>query len=374
LSTTDLTQQLQSASDLDVETLGAGPRIVLVHGSIVDARRTWRCQYELAARWTLCLPNRPGFADSPALPRGDFELEAPLIAELLGDGAHLVGHSYGGVIALLAAALRPRAVRSLVVSEPGALSVAAHDPVVAALLEQGEQLYRGRGSLDPAAFLRHFRAGVHSAHETPEQLPEWLEHGARLAAAERPPWEAEIPFGTLRKASFPTLVISGGHSPAFETVCDVLSERIGAQRAVLPGRGHTIPTLGHPYNALLENFLGRVESSSSTLVQYAPHNAMDEPEEIERFYDRCSEKMRELLDGLAATPDQPSPFPQIEDRIGWPRRRIASVLGGVYRLRQREFGGRRPYRFLDTRHSASGRWEIWMDSQQAEAVRAAQRA
>ena len=55
--------------------------------------------------------------------------------------------------------------------------------------------------------------------------------------------------------------------------------------------------------------------------------------------------------------------------MGWPRRRIASVLGGVYRLRQREFGGRRPYRFLDDRRSASGRWEMWMDAEQAAAVR-----
>ena len=30
-----------------------------------------------------------------------------MFAELLGDGAHLVGHSYGAVIALLAAGLRP---------------------------------------------------------------------------------------------------------------------------------------------------------------------------------------------------------------------------------------------------------------------------
>jgi hypothetical protein len=58
----------------------------------------------------------------------------------------------------------------------------------------------------------------------------------------------------------------------------------------------------------------------------------------------------------------------IEDGMGWPRRRIASVLGGVSRLRHREFGGRRPYRFLDDRRSPSGRWELWMDAEQARAV------
>ena len=83
--------------------------------------------------------------------------------------------------------------------------------------------------------------------------------------------------------------------------------------------------------------------------------------------------MRRLLAGLAADPDRPRPFPEIEDAIGWPRRRIASVLGGVCRLRQLEFEGRRPYRFLDPRNSASGRWEMWMDAAQARAVTAEER-
>ena len=108
-------------------------------------------------------------------------------------------------------------------------------------------------------------------------------------------------------------------------------------------------------------------------VEHAPQNAMDDPSEIERFHDRCSDLMRALLDGLAALPDRPRPFPEIEDAIGWPRRRIASVLGGVCRLRQTEFGGRRPYHFLEPRRSASGRWEMWVDATQARAVRAAQR-
>jgi hypothetical protein len=97
---------------------------------------------------------------------------------------------------------------------------------------------------------------------------------------------------------------------------------------------------------------------------------MQDPGEIARFHDRCSDLMRELLRELAST-DRPRPFPEIEDALGWPRRRIASVLGGVGRLRQLEFGGRRPYHFLDERSSASGRWEMWADAVQAEAIRAA---
>ncbi len=108
--------------------------------------------------------------------------------------------------------------------------------------------------------------------------------------------------------------------------------------------------------------------------EHAAANAMTAADEIVRFYDRCSDLMRELLDGLAALPDRPRPFPEIEDAIAWPRRRIASVLGGVFHLRQTEFGGRRPYRFLDEHSSRSGRWEMWMDAEQAAAIRTARRA
>jgi hypothetical protein len=98
---------------------------------------------------------------------------------------------------------------------------------------------------------------------------------------------------------------------------------------------------------------------------------MSDPGEIARFHDRCSDLMRELLDELATTPDRPRTFPEIEDAIAWPHRRIASVLGGVSHMRHREFAGRRPYRFLGSRASASGRWEMWMDAGQARAVREA---
>jgi pimeloyl-ACP methyl ester carboxylesterase len=244
-----------TAADLDVERLGSGPAVLLVQGSIVGAARTWRHQRTLAGRWSLVIPNRPGFGSSPPLPRNDFDVEAPLIAELLGDGAHLIGHSYGGVIALLAAGLRPDRVRSLVVSEPGLLRLAAGEEFVDSLIAHGEELYRAGDATDPAAFLRMFRAGVHSTHETPDELPPDLEHGARLASRERPPWEAEPPFDLIARAPFPKLVISGGHSPAFEMVCDVLAGRIGGERAVIRGRGHTIPSLGAPYNKLVEQFL-----------------------------------------------------------------------------------------------------------------------
>jgi hypothetical protein len=143
----------------------------------------------------------------------------------------------------------------LTVSEPGALAVARGDREVDSVIAHGEELFRRAPEMTPREFLIMFRAGVHSSHETPDPLPGWLEQGARHLMRERPPWRAEIPLDDLRGAGFPKLVISGGHSPVFELVCDVFAERLGAQRAVIPGRAHTIPSTGAPYNDCLHQFL-----------------------------------------------------------------------------------------------------------------------
>jgi pimeloyl-ACP methyl ester carboxylesterase len=245
---------------LAVERLGEGPAILFVHGDIVGPELTWRKQRALAERWTVVIPSRPGFGESRPLERNDFAVEAPMFAELLGDGAHLVGHSYGAVIALLVAAQRPEAVRSLTVSEPGCLRVAAGTPVVDEMIANGEKLFAHAEEIPSEDFLKLFRGGAGSAYGTPDQLPEELMHGVELLKRERPSWEAEIPLEELAGADFPVQVLSGGHSPAFEAVCDALAEGLGAERLVISGRGHTVPSTGEPYNRCLESFLVSAEA------------------------------------------------------------------------------------------------------------------
>jgi pimeloyl-ACP methyl ester carboxylesterase len=246
---------------LAVERLGQGPPVLFIHGDIVGPDLTWRKQRELAERWSLMIPSRPGFGESAPLERNDFEIEAPMFAELLGDGAHLVGHSYGAVIALLVAALRPDAVHSLTVSEPGCLRVAAGTPVVDEMISNGERLFAHASGIPSEDFLRLFRGGAGSAYGTPEDLPPELMHGVELLKRERPSWEAEIPLKSLASAGFPVLVVSGGHSEAFEAVCDALAEALSSEREVIPGRGHTVPSTGAPYNERLEGFMRAAESA-----------------------------------------------------------------------------------------------------------------
>ena len=139
----------------------------------------------------------------------------------------------------------------------------------------------------------------------------------------------------------------------------------------LPSWSATAPPPDHAFTAAIARLTAALEAESE-LPQHAPQNAMVDAGEIARFHDRCSDLMRDLLGALAAAPDRRRTFPQVEDALGWPHRRIASVLGGVARLRQTEFAGRRPYRLQDEHQSRSGRWEIWMDAGQARAVLAAQ--
>lgn len=232
---------------------------MLVHGSVMGGRPTWSGQRELRRRFALEILERPGFPPGPPVDRVDFDEHAALVAAALDGGAHLVGHSYGGVIALLAAALRTSDVRSMTVIEPPALDVARGIPAVDAFIREGEDWWLHGPTGDPEAFLRGFLRFVGSAFEPPSPLTAQLEQGARTLIVERRPWEAKIPLDELAAAPFPKLVVSGGHHAAFDAVCDVLEERLAAERLVLGGYGHTAQR--HPdFNDLLAAFVERAST------------------------------------------------------------------------------------------------------------------
>ena len=236
-----------------VEKVGSGPRVVLVHGSVGNGATTWSDQRPLAESYTLVIVDRAGYPPNPPLERIDFDRQAEEITDLLEPGDHLVGHSYGGVISLLAAARRPEALRSLVVNEPPAFAVARGAPAVEEFLRELQEFAATRPA--PREYLAFFLPRVGSSMPVPDPLPPPLEAGARAAMAERPPHEAELPLDELAAAPFRKLVVSGGHHPAFGAVCDVLEERLGAERAVVPGAGHSLPH-APGYNERLAAFLG----------------------------------------------------------------------------------------------------------------------
>jgi pimeloyl-ACP methyl ester carboxylesterase len=231
---------------------------------VVNADATWSAQKPLGERFEIVAPNRRGFPPGPDVDRVDFEDEAVWLEPLLEPGTHLVGHSYGGVIALLAAARRPDALRSLTVIEPPAFGVARGNPAADEFTTRIERHWTS-GPRAPAEFLRGFLGLVGSSLPPGDFTPELLQ-GARTLMVERSPAEAVIPFDELAATAFPKLVVSGGHSAAFDAVCDVLERRLGAERAVLPGAGHSVQRLGEPFNELLRSFVERAEPGGTGQV------------------------------------------------------------------------------------------------------------
>lgn len=235
--------------------------MVLVHGSVAPGWMTWNAQKPLASRFTLVVPIRSGYPPNPRRERIDFEVQARELRDLLEPGDHVVGHSYGGVVSLLAAPDAPLA--SLTVIEPPAFAVARGQAAVEEFLSR----FEAPTPSAPREYLEFFLPLVGSSLRLSDPLPPALEAGARAAMAERSPHEAVIALAALAATDYPKLVVSGGHSAAFDAVCDVLEERLGAQRAVLPGAGHSIPRLGERFNSLVESFTSRAETKPVTRGQ-----------------------------------------------------------------------------------------------------------
>jgi pimeloyl-ACP methyl ester carboxylesterase len=168
----------------------------------------------------------------------------------MGDGAHLVGHSYGGLGVLFAAARRPGATRSLTLLEPGAFALGQRHPAGRALVEE---IRRGwNEDLPDEEWVVRFLKAVGS--DPDEFPPEFLAAALPLVPVfrrGRPTWEADLPLAELASSPFPKLVVSGGHSAGFDAICDELAERIGASRAVIEGAGHEIQFTGEPLNDAL---------------------------------------------------------------------------------------------------------------------------
>jgi pimeloyl-ACP methyl ester carboxylesterase len=231
---------------------------VLVHGS--GGNSGWPAQRPLAERYTLVMPTRSGYPPNPPLEHIDFEAQAGELLEALEPGDHLFGHSYGAIVSLLAATSAD--LRSLAVAEPPAFGVAPEDPAVAELV--GELAPLWPPTLEPEPFLRTFVERIGSGpYNAPSPLTPEVELSVRALMAERGPWEAEIPFAELVAAPFPKLVMSGAHSEAFDAICDVLEERLEAERAVLPGAAHSLPR-APGFNERLERFLDRAETPEDT--------------------------------------------------------------------------------------------------------------
>lgn len=241
----------------------SGPRVVMVHGgaqgSAAAGERNFAAQQPLADRFQLIVPDRPGHGRSPDPGRpDDAEADGAWVAELLEDGAHLVGHSFGGAVALSAAARRPQAVRSLTLIEPAMHKLADGDPrvrrfglgMMTAMLFSLSAASRAKKVMEHLGIPAEIRAAA-----GPQELERLGKSLGRLRPPSKPVLARQL--ATIKQADVALLVVSGGWSDAFEATCDVVAATGGGQHIVVKCPHHFPQWMGSDFNALLTEFIGR---------------------------------------------------------------------------------------------------------------------
>lgn len=253
-----------TTSDLHITRWGnTGERLLLIHGgNTADPDVLWSEQSDLAAHYQLIIPHRRGYGLSPL--RGEawtYQEDVSDLLPLLGEGGHVVGLSYGGLIALLLADQRPELVRSLTIIEAPAFSLASDHPEVARLIVALTPVYKE--SPTPEVFIRGFVQAL--GESVPETFELAAQHrkGIRATMSEPAPWTIPLPLDHLAQQRFPRLVVSGDWHPAFIVTSDLLAERLGASRLLIPDTGHGAQGSGAPFNERLQALMQEAGEASA---------------------------------------------------------------------------------------------------------------
>ena len=246
-------------------------RVILLHGSFAsNPAAPWIQQRVLADRYQLVIPHRLGYGRSPS-PRSEEEgqdsslqAEVRAVAELLEPKTHIVGFSYGGLVALLVAAERPELVNSLAVIEPPLYGLMRGDSEAEELIGRLRPVYDRARQLSPQGFYYAFLQGLGQKVDPTVPLPPDRQQAAEAAAKEAVPWDVELPTAGLTDAPFPKMVISGDWNPLSERLCETLAHKIAAMRAVIPGAGHGVQRTGQAFNETIEQLWRQAVGTDST--------------------------------------------------------------------------------------------------------------
>jgi pimeloyl-ACP methyl ester carboxylesterase len=243
-------------------TEGSGPPLVVVHGAWGDQRSFSLAAPILAERSTvtrvslrLHWPNPWPASEQEAYDSYLFETHAADLAALIEKSARypvdVLGHSYGGVVAVVLARSRPDLVRRLILVEPSLFGILRGQ-------EEGEKLFTGvvkwrdgelarfRSGEDPLAMMRGWYDET-----TPgafDAFPEWRRQIVTANARTMGPalthnW-VDFPFRCQDAATLrmPVLIVEGAKTGAgMKKITSILAGCLpDAHRVVLPNSTHMI--------------------------------------------------------------------------------------------------------------------------------------
>lgn len=197
---------------------GRGERVILVHGAPADSGswdRLWMREAESLSHLEVVAVDRIGYGNSTGGEETSLAAHALGLEPLLGPGAILVGHSYGGPVAMRAAAEFPDRVEGVV------LVAGACDPF-----------------MDDAQWFRRVVDGLGPAVPEP-----WHVANAELLALTDEN-RAMIPL--LERVTCPVVVVHGTwdpvcpHDGTIEFLRDALPNAASVEVVSLPRAGHNL--------------------------------------------------------------------------------------------------------------------------------------
>jgi pimeloyl-ACP methyl ester carboxylesterase len=212
------------------EVHGAGPPLLLLHGSL-GGTWMWRRQVPaLAERYRVFVPDQRGRSRSPDVP-GPLSYQllmedmAEFIESVIGTAAHVVGASDGGIVALFLALRRAELVRKIV-----AIGANYHHSAIVAgsgWLELGPD--------DPAWDAPRARY----ADMSPDGADHWPVIFGKLQRMATT--EPALAVEELRPIKAPFLVMSGDDDAIdLHHTISLYENLTDAQLAVLPGTSHVV--------------------------------------------------------------------------------------------------------------------------------------
>jgi pimeloyl-ACP methyl ester carboxylesterase len=253
---------------------GAGPGVVCLHANASSSSQWRSLMEELSPKFHVLAADSYGSGKSPPWPPGDAWLRDEVtllepVFERAGDPFVLVGHSYGGAIALIAALSHPHRVRALAVYEPTLFSLIGADSpppndadgIKNAVRAATAHLDAGDSRSAAEAFI-DFWMGKGSWARMPEARQEPI----AKSVASIPAWSNALlkeptPLAAFRHLTIPILYMTGSESPA---------SSLGVARLLMPvlpnvevidfkGLGHMGPvTHPEPVNRAIARFLERI--------------------------------------------------------------------------------------------------------------------
>jgi pimeloyl-ACP methyl ester carboxylesterase len=265
---------------------GAGTSVVCIHSSASSSGQWRALMVRLADRFRVIAVDLYGSGKTAAWPQDQpmhLDDEIALLRSVFqaaGDRFHLIGHSYGGAIALKAALTRQDRLISLVLYEPVLFSVLMADApqsdaareIVAVRDDTIRLIDEGNFNASAERFVDYW-TGDGAWAAIPEPRRPAIAEAMRAVKAE---WHAlfheSTPLGAFADIELPTLFLSGTASKASTlAVAQLLTKVLPRVRVEeIDGVGHMAPVT-HPeqINPLIERF---VEATQPTRAGDAQHS------------------------------------------------------------------------------------------------------